>query len=243
MTVMAIAYQVLLVEDDPIIAKTLKMSLFYKGFEVTTSKLFSEGLELFRCGEFDVVLLDIQLPDGNGLDLCREIRKSNSTVPILMLTARTDEDSAVRGLEQGADDFIRKPYGVLELTARMNRFLEKKKKANIYHFGTLKIDGGRQLAWANGICLRLGKREFEILTVLVRKSGDTITRNELLDSLSLEADLYDRTIDSHLSHLRRKLKNAGALDVVILPVYGVGYRLEKRLDTYIKPGNSLQIIK
>jgi len=222
-------YQVLLVEDDKLIAKSLKMSLPYKGFEVTVCESVREGLSGFQSKRFDLILLDINLPDGSGMDLCREMRKTDDVVPILMLTANVDEDSAVRGLEEGADDYIRKPYGVNELTARMKRLLERKTKSPPpLRSGPLRVDLKKRLAWADEELLNLGKREFEILALLVRKSGDVVTRNDILNALGEEAEMYDRTIDSHLSHIRKKLKEAGAKDVSITPVYGVGYRLESK---------------
>jgi DNA-binding response OmpR family regulator len=173
--------------------------------------------------------LDIQLPDGNGRDLCQEIRKQNDLIPILMITAKRDEESAVQCLQAGADDYIRKPYGSQELVARMVRLLERKKKlGNSLLFHSLKMDLQQRLAWAGQQPLNLGKREFDILALLVRRSREAVTRNEILDSLGEEAELYDRTIDSHLSHLRKKLKDAGATDVQISPIYGIGYRLDSR---------------
>ncbi len=222
-------YQVLLVEDDPFIARTLRMSLSYKGFEVTACNSFQQGLNQFRSHPFDVILLDINLPDGNGRDLCQEIRKNNETIPILILTAKMEEESAVQCLQRGADDYIRKPYGSQELAARMIRLLERKKKVGTQLlFSSLKIDVQKRMAWAGDKPLTLGKREFNILTLLVKRSGEAVTRNEILDTLGEEADLYDRTIDSHLSHLRRKLKKAGAITIQILPIYGIGYRLEEK---------------
>jgi DNA-binding response OmpR family regulator len=216
-----------LVEDDPLIAKTLRMSLPYKGFAVTVCDTVRAGLELATTRPFDVILLDVNLPDGNGLELCQSIRKRDPHVIILMLTAQTDEDSAVRGLEWGADDYVRKPYGVQELTARITRHLNRGKKGALtLRFGSIKVDPEKRLAWTGDTPLSLGKREFEILSLLVKRSGDAVTRNDILSALGEEADVYDRTIDSHLSHLRRKLKDAAANDVQILPIYGVGYRLE-----------------
>ncbi len=224
---MQATYQVLLVEDDKLIAKSLRMSLPYKGFEVTVCESVREGLESFRSRRFDLALLDLNLPDGNGMDLCREIRRTDEAIPILMLTARIDEDSAVRGLEEGADDYVRKPYGVQELAARMTRLLERKRKAPPpLRFGALRVDLQKRQVWAGEQELNLGRREFEILALLVRKSGDVVTRADILDVLGEEAEIYDRTIDSHLSHIRKKLKSAGETGVQIAPVYGVGYRLE-----------------
>lgn len=224
---MSTPYKILLVEDDPLIAKSLKLSLPYKGFEVSVGESCRAGLEKFSAKAFDLVLLDINLPDGNGLELCRELRKKDESIPILLLTAKTDEQTAVDGLEGGADDYVRKPYGVAELVARMKRLLERKRKdTKPFRFGPLRIDLQKRMAWAGEEPLSLGKREFEILALLIKKSGEVVTRNEILDALGEAAEIYDRTIDSHLSHLRKKLKDVGAVGVQITPVYGVGYRLE-----------------
>lgn len=225
-------YQTLLVEDDKRIAKTLKMSLVYKGFEVTPCETFCQGIETFYSRPFDVVLLEVNLPDRSGLELCKEIRKANETVPVLLLTANitasTHEESAVYGFKCGADDYIRISYGTQELVARMLRLLEKKKgTSTAFCFGCLRVDPQKRIAWAQAVQLSLGKREFEILTLLIKKSGDVVTRNEIIHSLGEDLDIYDRTIDSHLSHLRRKLREAvGITAVQIIPIYGVGYRLE-----------------
>lgn len=226
---MAASYQILLVEDDRLIAKSLTMSLPYKGFDVTVCETCRQGRETFKSRTFDLVLLDVNLPDGSGLDLCREIRKSNELVPILMVTAQTDEISAVNGLEGGADDYIRKPYGVQELAVRMTRILERRRKSVApLCFGPLRIDLQKRFAWASDIQLNLGRREFEILALLIKKSGDAVSRNEILDALGEESEIYDRTIDSHLSHLRKKIKDSGVTQVQIAPIYGVGYRLEEK---------------
>ena len=216
---------------NPLIARTLKMSLPYKGFEVTPCETFRQGLDVFRTQPFDFVLLDVNLPDGNGLELCQEIRK-RPLIPILMLTAKTDEASAVSGFERGADDYIRKPYGAQELVARMLRLLERRKEPppslTLALTWLPRNDLQKRLAWAQDVQLNLGKREFEILNLLIKRAGDAVTRNEILDALGEEVELYDRTIDSHLSHLRKKLKEAGATDVQIVPIYGIGYRLETK---------------
>jgi DNA-binding response OmpR family regulator len=111
----------------------------------------------------------------------------------------------------------------------MTRLMNRGKKPQVsLRFGALRIDPDKRLAWAGETQLSLGKREFDILALLIKKSGDAVTRNDILDALGEEAELYDRTIDSHLSHLRKKIKEAGILDVQIVPIYGVGYRLEQK---------------
>ncbi len=222
-------YRVLLVEDDPLISKALTLSLPFAGFTVTVCETYRQGLAATQQQTFDVLLLDVNLPDGDGFDLCRAIRANDAHIPILMLTAKTDEDSAVTGIECGADDYIRKPYGIHELTARMRRLLEKRSR-RLDTFGSLRVDAEKYQAWSGARELNLGKREFLILSLLIRRNGAVITRNEILDTTDQNADIYDRTIDSHLSHLRKKLKEAGACEQIV-PVYGVGYRLQHPDDS------------
>jgi DNA-binding response OmpR family regulator len=217
-------HRILLVEDDPLISKSLSLSLPFAGFSVAVCESFQSGLAAAQQQVFDLVLLDVNLPDGDGFSLCRAIRARDAAIPILMLTAKTDEKSAVTGIECGADDYIRKPYGIHELTARMRRLLDKRQHRP-RTFGSLRIDAQRYLAWCGDCELNLGKREFLILSLLVERNGAVVTRDEMLDAAAQNAEIYDRTIDSHLSHVRKKLKQAGATEK-ITPVYGVGYRLE-----------------
>lgn len=219
-------FQVLLVEDDPLIAKTLAMSLRYEGFELTVAATVRAALDALAARSFDLAMFDVGLPDGSGIDLCRCLRGRDAGIPILMLSARTDEETAVAGIEGGADDYIRKPYGVKELTARMLRLLERRStERQIAAFGPVRIDLQRREASAGNVALQLGKKEFDILLLLVRAQGDAVTREQFLDAFDNSSAIYDRTIDSHLSHLRKKLRDAGAA-VRITAIYGVGYRME-----------------
>lgn len=219
-------YQVLLVEDDPLIAKTLTMSLRYEGFELTVAATVRDAVGALAQRRFDMALFDVGLPDGSGIDLCRDLRAHDAGIPILMLSARTDEATAVAGIEGGADDYIRKPYGVKELTARMLRLLSRRQtKRQVATFGSIRIDVQRREVTAGDTVLQLGKKEFDILLLLVRAQGDAVTREQILDMFDDSSAIYDRTIDSHLSHLRKKLKDAGAA-VRIAAIYGVGYRME-----------------
>jgi DNA-binding response OmpR family regulator len=220
------SHQVLLVEDDPLIARTLALSLRYEGFDLAVATTVAGAAEALAGREFDLVLCDVGLPDGSGIDLCRTVRARAPRLPILMLSARTDEETAVAGIESGADDYVRKPCGVRELTARMRRLLEGRRGDRpVAAFGGIEMDAARRTAQAGGQALQLGKKEYEVLLLLVRAAGDTVTRERMLDQFASDAAVYDRTVDSHLSHLRRKLKDAGAA-VRIAAVYGVGYRLE-----------------
>lgn len=216
--------KILLVEDDPLISKSLSLCLPFAGFDVIVCETFCAGLEAAQRQNFDAILLDVNLPDGDGFALCRAIRARDGEIPILMLTAKIDEESAVGGIECGADDYIRKPYGIHELTARMRRLIDKRGNKHDA-FGSLRIDTEKYMAWSGSHLLNLGKREFAILALLIRRNGNVITREEILAATDQNADIYDRTIDSHLSHLRRKLKLAGAGERIV-PVYGIGYRLQ-----------------
>ncbi len=219
--------KVLLVEDDPVIGRTLSVSLPYRGYEVTVSETLAGGFKAFQQEPFDLILLDLVLPDGQGFDLCRKIHEENPLLPILMVTARTGEDDVVRALTLGASDYIRKPFGLEELTARMNRIIDRKKaREEILHYRSLFISKRERLVKVDGQSLSLGPREFEILSILVERAGDVVTRNDILDALSGESDLYDRTIDSHLSHLRSKIRDVCGDRIRIQSVYGVGYRLD-----------------
>lgn len=221
--------RLLLVEDDGLISKTLALSLSYRGIEVTPSPTAQDGLNKLNEEDFDIVILDVNLPDETGYELCRRMRAAGKTIPILMLTARVDEASAVKGIECGADDYVRKPFGLDELTARLNRLLGKRTvEDDELHFHTLRISLKKRQVWVGDAALSLYKREFDILTLLVRKAGEVVPRDQILDVLDSSHELYDRTIDSHISHLRRKLKDANLEEVRITPVYGVGYRLEKK---------------
>ena len=222
----SILLRVLLVEDDEMIAKTLTMSLRYQGFRLTVAASLQEAEGAFASQEFDLLLLDINLPDGSGIDWCRRVRQCNEDIPILMHTKCIEEAAAVASIEGGADDYIRKPCGLLELAARMKRLIQRGPRAQVIEsFGPIAIDLNRHAVTIGSNDLHLSKREFRILLLLTRSNGETVTRETILRSLGNNHDIYDRTIDSHMSHLRRKMKDVEA-GVRIVAIYGVGYRLD-----------------
>jgi DNA-binding response OmpR family regulator len=219
--------KVLLVEDDTQIQKSLKMNLALSGYDVNTAETVAEALALIEKKSFDLYLLDVNLPDGNGLDLCHEIRAKSIESPVLFLSARTDEETVVKAMNIGAEDYIRKPFGVEELKVRMKKASAHAPAVrNLVEAGPLHLDIGRRSASIAGQPLNLGRREFDILSALAKRAGDVVTRENIINYLGENPDIYDRTVDSHVSHLRRKLREVAGEIVQIAPVYGIGYKLQ-----------------
>lgn len=219
--------KILIVEDDPQITKILKLNLRLTGMDTDSAGTFQEAWAKIIDDHFDLILMDIGLPDGNGLDLCQKVRESGNDVPIVFLSARTDEASVVKGIKNGADDYLRKPFGLEELKVRVNKFIRKMvPNMQTIKFGELSIDPSKRVVTLMGEMVNLGRKELDILTLLARKSGDIVTRENILNTLYDNADLYDRTVDSHMSHLRRKLREVAGQSLQITSVYGLGYRLE-----------------
>jgi DNA-binding response OmpR family regulator len=223
--------KILFVEDDLQISRSLGLNLSLNGYEVAQADTLASAWAKISQNDYDVLLLDVNLPDGSGLDLCQKIRDSGRTTPVLFLSARTDEETVVKGLKSGGDDYIRKPFGSEELRVRIERLVEREpKNKNNLRAGPLTVDLGQRLAKIKDQPLSLGKREFDILVILAKRAGDTITRDQILHSLSENPDLYDRTIDSHMSHLRRKIRDLAGESLQIAAVYGVGYRLQWKVN-------------
>lgn len=219
--------RILIVEDDPQITKLLKLNLKISGFETDSAVTVNTAWNKILNEHFDLILMDIGLPDGNGLDLCEKVRQSGNEVPIMFLSARTDEATVVRGIKNGADDYLRKPFGLEELKVRINKFIRKMTPAmKMIKFGDLTIDPTKRMVTVMGEVIALGRKELDILMLLARKAGDIVTRESILNTLYDNVDLYDRTVDSHMSHLRRKIREVAGMSLQITSVYGLGYRLE-----------------
>lgn len=219
--------KILIIEDDPQITKILKLNLKLSGFDTENATTFQDAWSKITTDHFDLLLMDIGLPDGSGLDLCQKVRESGNDVPIVFLSALTDEATVVKGIKNGADDYLRKPFGLEELKVRVNKFVRKlMPHMQMIKFGELTIDPTKRVVTLMGEMISLGRKELDILTLLARKAGDIVTRENILSSLYENADLYDRTVDSHMSHLRRKLREVSGQSLQISSVYGLGYRLE-----------------
>ncbi len=221
---------VLIVEDNPHTVELVSLYLRQDGYSVLSATDGIAGLELFRGHSPDLVVLDLMLPRLDGLEVCRRVR-AESEVPIIMLTARVEEEDRVAGLEMGADDYVTKPFSPRELAARIRAVLRRttadtaaRGGSPLVH-GAISVDTQKRTATLDGSVLKLTPTEFRLLTLLVRTPGKTFTRDEIIDRVfGYDFDGFDRTVDSHVSGLRRKLDRGGDRRY-IETVYGVGYRL------------------
>jgi two-component system response regulator MtrA len=219
---------ILLVEDDPSIREVTAIGLRNAGFTVETASDGREGLERFRAAPFDLVLLDVMLPRLDGLEVCREIRRT-STVPIVMLTARADTIDVVVGLEAGADDYVRKPFEVPELVARLRAALRRAGRrpddAERLHLGALTIDVAGRTVERDGREIPLTRTEFDLLAELTRHAGQVLTRDVLLDRIWGYDYLGDsRLVDVAIQRLRAKVERDPSAPELILTVRGAGYK-------------------
>jgi len=221
--------RVLVVEDEPQIIEVLRLYLERAGFEISSALTAAEARERFRQGRPDLVILDLNLPDEDGLEVCRDIRRQAST-PIIMLTARDEVADRVVGLELGADDYIVKPFSPREVVARVKAVLRRSRPApsdETLSLGDLELNVTRYEVRCRGHPIELTPTEFRMLEAFVRHPGRVYTRGQLLDLAQGEAfEGYERTVDAHIKNLRRKLA-AGGCNVVIETVRGVGYRLKE----------------
>jgi DNA-binding response OmpR family regulator len=227
----ATAPRILLVDDELSVQKLLAYPLRKEGYDVIPALDGREALERLRDDNFDLVVLDVMLPRMDGFDVCRAIR-SRSTVPIIMLTAKTEETDKVLGLELGADDYITKPFSVREFRSRVKAVLRRAALAQPeaqfeepIEAGELSIDFEKRSVVVRGEAARLTYVEFEILAALARAPGRVFSRTMLLERVWGDAAYRDpRTIDVHIRHLREKLEQESKTPELILTVRGVGYR-------------------
>ncbi|MEX1141817.1 MAG: response regulator transcription factor [Thermoleophilaceae bacterium] len=227
--------RILLVDDEHSVQKLLAYPLRKDGFEVVPAFDGQEALDRLRDGSFDLVVLDLMLPNVDGFEVCRQVR-ATSSVPIIMLTARVEEIDKVLGLELGADDYITKPFSVREFRSRVKAVLRRSQLARAEEAseepladGALEIDFDKRLVTVAGEPVRLTYVEFEILVALARNPGRVYSRSTLLDRVWGDSAYRDpRTVDVHIRHLREKLEQDPKHPELVLTVRGVGYRFRDR---------------
>jgi len=223
--------QILLVEDDPAISEITARGLTQAGFRVTPERDGRQALIRFRQGDFDLVVLDIMLPSLDGFEVCRQIR-TDSQVPIIMLTAKTETVDVVVGLEAGADDYVTKPFEMPEVIARvraiLRRVTDEAGGASVLRLHDLEIDAAAHQVTKGGEPVALTSTEFKLLLVLARHEGQVMTR-ELLLELVWEYDYLgdSRVVDMAVKRLREKIENDPGSPQIIRTVRGVGYRFER----------------
>jgi len=220
---------ILVVDDEPKIAQLARDYLEHAGFRVVTASDARAALRSASRERPDLIVLDLRLPDMDGLDVTRTLRKT-STVPIIMLTARDDESDKLVGLELGADDYMTKPFSPKELVARVRAVLRRgvltRAGGERLRVGDLVVDRSRMCASVSGRPVDLTATEFQLLAVLARSPGRVFTRAQLLDALhGVALEAYQRAIDAHVKNIRRKLEPDPHRPRYLLTVYGVGYKL------------------
>lgn len=222
--------RILIVEDNATTARTLRIFLQSEGYSVAWAESGGEGLRQFDASHPSLVVLDLMMPDLDGLSVCKQIR-TRSTVPIVMLTAKTSEDEIVEGLEAGADDYICKPFGSKELLARIRRCLRShalpsEEPSEVVEVGEISIDLRKRAASVNRRPVKLTKSEFDLLALLMRNPGRVFTRDQMIErALGPDFDGFDRTIDTHIWSLRKKIGEPKGAPRYIQSELGVGYRL------------------
>jgi two-component system response regulator RegX3 len=220
---------VMVVEDEESYQDALSIGLSVEGFVVMAASTITQARELMTTTKPDLVLLDVMLPDGSGIDYCREIYDT-SRIPVIMVSARTSEVDIVLGLEIGAADYVTKPYRLRELVARMRAVLRRPvavSEEEIITFGDLRIDLIRRTVTRRNIEIELSRKEFDLLALFASRLGQVVTREVCLDTLWWGLELSDtRTLDTHVKRLRQKIEDDPATPRHLITIRGVGFRLD-----------------
>ena len=227
--------KILVIEDEPDIRRNLEYNLSREGFSVSAAASISEANTLLASTDYNLILLDLMLPDGSGLDLCKSIKSNSATesIPIIILTAKDDEVDKVVGFELGADDYVTKPFSVRELILRVKAVLKRGSKKKeivevVRQFGDLKIDVDSHEVHVDDTKINLTAIEFRLLKQLVDTRGRVQSRDQLLsDVWGYSAEVTTRTVDTHVKRLREKL---GPIGKYVQTIRGVGYKFARSPD-------------
>jgi two-component system alkaline phosphatase synthesis response regulator PhoP len=222
--------KILIVEDEEELLRGLEVNLAKEGYRVVTATTGEMALKIALLETPHLIVLDLMLPGKSGLDVCRELRKSGSDVPIIILTARGEELDRVVGLEVGADDYVTKPFSLSELRARIRAHLRRQPASATeglarYRFGDIDIDFEKFRATRHGKPLDLTPKEYDMLRLLIQRRGEVVTRDRMLNEVwGYDAYPVTRTVDTHILKLRQKLEDDPAKPRFILSIYGEGYK-------------------
>jgi two-component system alkaline phosphatase synthesis response regulator PhoP len=225
--------EILIIEDEESILMALEDDLTLEGYTVTTATDGQTGFSAASQKRFDLLILDIMLPAMNGFDVCKKLRENGVTTPIIMLTARGQEIDRVLGLELGADDYVTKPFSPRELLARIKAILRRvnqtRQAEDLVSFGNLEVDFKKYEVRKKGKQVYLTSLEFALLKFLVDNSDRVLSRNDILDGVwGGDVHVFDRTVDTHIGHLRKKIEENPDKPRHILSIRGVGYRFGRQ---------------
>ena len=223
--------KVLVIEDNADLAFGLRTNLEIEGYDVIVAEDGERGLQLARETSPDLIVLDLMLPQVDGYRVLRELRREASPIPVLILTARDEEADKVLGLRLGADDYVTKPFGVLELLARVEALLRRTQsqrddRSDIVTFGAVQVDRRSRTVTRGGVPVSLTPKEYDLLLALCARDGGVVPRADLLEEVwGYDSTVWSRTVDTHIAELRRKLEDEPAKPRHILTIHKVGYRL------------------
>lgn len=235
--------RILVIEDEYDIADLIRLHLQDLNYVVSVARDGNTGLRRGSAGTWDMIILDLRLPGIDGLDICRRLRQRSEYVPILMLTSKSSELDRVVGLEVGADDYVTKPFSVLELMARVKAILRRRDLFNssktqaldTVQVGNLRIDPATRSAVVRGEAVELTPKEFDLLFHFARHPGRVFSRTELLDRVwGYGHDGYEHTVNSHINRLRAKVENDPSHPELIVTTWGVGYKMNALLDRELR---------
>ena len=218
---------VLLAEDDPAISEPLARALQREGYTVVVRADGGSALAEAMSGDVALVVLDLGLPDMDGLEVCRRLRAERNSVPVLVLTARTDEIDLVVGLDAGADDYVAKPFRLAELLARVRAML-RRRTGDVLEASGVRMELASRRVWQDDVELHLSNKEYELLRVLLEEAGAVVTRSRIMREVWDDAEGgASKTLDMHVSWLRRKLGDDPQRSRLLTTVRGVGFRFER----------------
>lgn len=226
--------RILVIEDNRNLATGLRNNLEIEGYDVAIATDGTAGLELARTTAPDLVILDLMLPGTDGYHVLEALRDDGSDVPVLILSARGEEADKVRGFHLGADDYVAKPFGLMELLARVDALLRRAASASAraklaapVTFGDVRVDPGTHTVWRGAETVTLRPKEYDLLIALIQRRGQVASRADLLEEVwGYAGEVYSRTVDTHIAELRRKLEDNAAEPRHILTVRKTGYRIQ-----------------